>query len=244
MKAGMHALAIVVLWLQASVACATTWTDAQVDDPVARGKCKVREPASFGSYIYEWPDKYDQVFWPFTDAEGIWVCAKSGFAAFIGDMELKPVEKTRIAEYLKANPLRKSAGLGTAEKLERLQAVYALRDLDPVRRSSTVRAMAYQYESIGDQDRANGLRRSALADMKQALQGGALPADLRLQYLFVAANYAREFADAAESDRLLAELETAILAAAGDPKLANYADYLTALLPQARKIAPGGKLAP
>ena len=62
--------------------------------------------------------------------------------------------------------------------------------------------------------------------------------------MFVAANYAREFADTAESDRLLAELETAILAAAADPELKNYADYLKTQLPQARKIAPGGKLAP
>ena len=244
MKAGMRAAAIFALWLQASVVCATTWTDVNVDDPVAGGKCKVREPASFGSYIYEWPDKYDQVFWPSTAADGIWICTQSGFAAFIGDMQLKPEEKTRVAEYLKANPLRESAALGTAEKLERLQAVYALRDLEPAHRSSVTRSMAYQYESIGDQDRANGLRRSALADMKRTLQDGALPGDLRLQYLFVAANYAREFADTAESDRLLAELETAILAAAADPELKNYADYLKTQLPQARKIAPGGKLAP
>lgn len=240
----MHALAIVALWLQAPVAYATTWMDAKVEDPVASGKCEVRQPASFGSYIYDWPDKYDQVFWPFTAADGIWVCEKSGFVALIGDMEIKPEEKTRIAEYLKAHPLRKSEGVGTAEKLERLQAVYALRDLDPAQHNSTMRAIAYQYEAIGDQDRANALRRSVLADMRQTLQDAALPANLRLQYLFVAANYAREFEDAAESDRLLADLEVAIRAAAADPSLADYADYLKAQLPEARKITPGGKLAP
>ncbi len=243
MKIGLHASAIAILWLQASAALATTWMNAEVDDPIAKGKCQVQQPASFGSYIYEWPEKYDQVFWPFTDPNGIWMCSASGFAAFIDDMKLGPEEKTQIAVYLKAHPLR-TPKPGIAEKLERLRAIYALRTLDPDRRLSMDRVLAYQYESAGGQAAADGLRRAALRGMAQRLQDAALPARLKMEYLFVSANYAREFGDGAESDRLLTELDAALAAAANDAETADYAAYLKGLLDASRRISPGGKLAP
>lgn len=239
MKFPWSALLVVAAGLHAAPAHATTWVDAEVDDPVANGKCNVQEPGSYGSYIYEWPEKYDQVFWPFTDPNGIWFCEKSGFIAFIGDMELKPEEKTRIAAYLTSHPAPRAPTV--AQKLDRLEAVYALRDLDAAARLRFARAIAYQFEVLGDQARADRMRRVARDEIKRSLEEATLAADLRLQYLFVAANYAREFGDAAESDRLLADLETALRAA---PAEEGYAQYLKESLDGARKIAPGGKLAP
>lgn len=240
MKFRWSTLLMIAVGLQAASARATTWMDTEVDDPIANGKCSVQEPASYGSYIYEWPEKYDQVFWPFTDPNGIWFCGKSGFVAFIGDMELKPEEKTRIVGYLKSHPAPRAPTV--AQKLDRLEAVYALRDLDPAARLRFARAIAYQFESLGDQQRADRMRRVVRDEIGKNLEDAALAADLRLQYLFVAANYAREFGDTAESDRLLAELETALRAAPAEEN--GYAQYLKDSLDGARKIAPGGKLAP
>ena len=72
----------------------TTWGELEVDDPILEGeKCAVHQPASYGSYIYRWPSKYDQVFWPLTDSHGIWFCQESGFTAFIDDFaDLSPEE--------------------------------------------------------------------------------------------------------------------------------------------------------
>jgi hypothetical protein len=83
---------------------ATTWGETEVDDPILDGeKCSVHEPASWGGYIYRWPSKYDQVFWPLTDIHGIWFCENSGFTAFIGDFdELSDIEVGHIKELLKA----------------------------------------------------------------------------------------------------------------------------------------------
>lgn len=57
---------------------ATTWGETDVDDPIVKdAKCTVGSPGSYGSYIYGWPSKYDQIFWPVTEESGIWFCPES-----------------------------------------------------------------------------------------------------------------------------------------------------------------------
>lgn len=236
------------LWVTAPLFClppayATTWATDKVDDPVSGESCQVNVPASSGSYVYQWPEKYDQVFWPITDPMGIWLCAGSGFAAFIGDIGLEGSEKSAIAAFLRDAP-RLPMDAPLAAKLERLEAVYALRQLSDDTRARIMRALAFQYESDGQQAKANALRAKAHALMDARLGDPGLPPDLRLQYLFVTANYARERGDATEADRRVALLATRLAEAARDEKLKGYAEYLQALVESARAIVPGGALAP
>lgn len=238
----MGALLMAALLL-ALPAQATTWVSDTVKDPVSGKSCTVNTPGSFGGYVYQWPEKYDQVFWPLTDPMGIWVCTVSGFATFIGDVELDEGEKRAIAAFLEDAPrLPEEAPL--AAKLERLEAIYALRQLTPDVRARIQRAIAYQYEADGQQGKADALRAAAGQLIASRLQDPALAPDLRLQYLFVAANYARERGDVAESDRQLEALASLLAAAAKDETLKDYADYLGALVPPSRRIVPGGALAP
>lgn len=52
-------LSVVILASQSVFA--TTWGEAEVADPILTGEtCQVSEPASYGSYIYHWPSKYDR----------------------------------------------------------------------------------------------------------------------------------------------------------------------------------------
>ena len=104
---------------------ATEWTKSKVNDPILKGKkCSVNEPISSGSYIYEWPSKYDQVFWPLTDHNGIWVCEKSGYVSFMRDFkELTDREKLEISKYLKDKKIK---NLALNEILLRLEEIYAL----------------------------------------------------------------------------------------------------------------------
>lgn len=234
---------MVSLLLAAFPAPATTWGEETIKDPISGKNCKVSMPASSGSYVYHWPEKYDQVFWPLTDPMGIWICPVSGFASFIGDIELKPDEKSAIAAFLKgALPLAKAAEPGAV--LERLEAVYALRTLAPDAKSRIVRALAYQYQSNGRQAKADALRAQAGAIMEQRLGDADLDPALRLQYLFVTANYARELGLVAESDRKLEQLASLLAEAAHDEKRQGYAEYLGGLIASSRNIAPGGALAP
>lgn len=232
-----------------AAAGAVTWAEREIRDPVDGKACRVATLASSGSYIHDWPEKYDQVFVPVTAAEGIWFCEGSGFASFIGDDKLGYVEKKRIAAFLDQQRRATPAPPDIAGRLRRAEAIYALRDLTPERRALVHRILAYDFESLADDPlRAQQHRQAALAIMldrlaDDALMEGRLAQGARLEYLFVSANYLREYGDAARADRLLAQLEMRI-AEAGNGESAGYAAYLQTLLPAARKIGPGGSLAP
>jgi hypothetical protein len=223
---------------------AVTWAQREIHDPVSGKTCQVATLTSSGSYIYDWPEKYDQVFVPVTAAEGIWFCDGSGFASFIGDDKLGHVEKKRIAAFLDRHVGSASEQSGIATRLQRAEAIYALRDLTPERRALVHRILAYDFESLADDPlRTRQHRRAALAIMLDRLTDESLTQGTRLEYLFVSANYLRESGDSARADRLLAQLEMQI-AKAGNGEFASYAAYLQSMLPAARTIAPGGRLAP
>jgi len=219
---------------------ATTWFDTAVTDPLApEATCTVHEWGSYGSYVYGWPSKYDQVFWPYTDDKAIWYCGTSGFAAFVHDFELTPVESERIAAFLKEHPAPGDAG--SASRLKWLEAIYALRDKEPDFRLFLLRLFAYRYEELGDIELANSYRARALAAMQAALQG-ELREKTRLEYVYVCANYARKLGDPKRSDEYLEQLRTLI--AKATPKEAEYARYLEKLSAETPRIGPGGKLQP
>jgi len=85
-KVGVR-VAASLLALALSPAWATTWGDSKVLDPVTKTRISVHEPMSSGSYIYQWPEKSDQVFWPYTDPHWLWFNPKSGYVAFGDDFE-------------------------------------------------------------------------------------------------------------------------------------------------------------
>ena len=223
---------------------AVTWTQQEIQDPVNGKPCQVATLASSGSYIYDWPEKYDQVFVPVTAAQGIWFCEGSGFASFMADGQLGYVEKKRITAFLGGQPRSALAQSDIAGRLQRVEAIYALRDLTPERRALVHRILAYDFESLADDPlRARQHRQAALAIMLDRLADESLAQGSRLEYLFVSANYLRESGETARADRLLAQLEMQIANAFGSD-VAGYAAYLESMLPAARTIMPGGRLAP
>jgi hypothetical protein len=241
----MHKFRVMVallLSLLATSAFATTWAPSEVDDPIGKGKkCDVSEPMSSGSYIYSWPEKYDQVFWPLTDENGIWYCKGSGFTAFIGDFEnITGDEKAAISQYLKDH--RKKGKIGIESKLALLEGIYALRRIDEEFKSKLPRIFARWYQNLGQIDKANEYRKKSLADIKEKL-ATELPEALKLEYLYVAANYSRLFGDVAGSDQYLARLKAAA-AELKDKELEGYAGYLLELAGETGHIKPGGILDP
>lgn len=240
----MKCLTILAMLLLASGvpdAHAITWREHTVSDPFADGKtCSVRKPASYGSYIYAAPSKYDQVFWPLTDPNGIWFCEHSGFTAFVGDIkDITPGQKTAIAAWLKQNYRGDRSIQG---QLRLLEGVYALRSGDEEERNRLLRVLARWHQSLGNVETANGYRRQAFDGIKLAL-AGKLEDQRALEYLYLAANYSRLFGDPQASDRYLAALAAAI-AAIKDDQLKGFGEYLTELAKHTPTIQPGGVLDP
>lgn len=235
-----------LLVLSPALAAATTWGPTKVKDPInPRARCEVSEPMSFGSYIYQWPEKFDQVFWPLTETNGIWTCGKSGFVAFIGDFDgLSEAEVTRIRAFLDSDEGRAGDIRERQVQLDRLERLYALRDKDPHFRTVLLRVLAFHHENALDApERAADYRRQALELIRTRLAEDELKPELRLEYLFVSSVYERWFGNTPASDAFAAQLEAA-LSAYGESEGAGYAEYLTELKAEITQIRPGGKLAP
>ena len=230
-----------VLALPAFTPLATTVSEAEVDDPIAPGQtCRVQKPGSYGSYIYYWPSRFDFVFWPLTDTIGIWHCDRSGFTALIDDFDgLSDAELTAIRAHLATNYN------GTSDpvmRLKLLEEIYQLRKKDAAFNNRLLRVLARQYQDIGLLERANDFRLQAFEQLIAFLETDL--ADLpRLEYLYLAANYARQFSDIAASDRYLEQLNSAI-ESISDAELSNHLEYLSALATQTQLIQPGGRLDP
>lgn len=236
-------LVVMLLVSAAFPAAATTWGETTVVDPISGKPCKVATPASMGSYVYEWPEKYDQVFFPVTAADGIWAC-RSGFASVIGDIDLSGVEKQRITAFLAKLDAGERQPASIADRLQRADTLYALRDLQPERRALIHRILAYDFERMGgDSDRSTFHRKAALEIMLGRLADETLSLATRMEYVFVSANYLCEFGDPARAERLYSQLEWLVTQSAGS-QTESYAQYLQSLLVSARTIAPGGRLAP
>lgn len=237
----MTRLSALIIALCLSSPCfATTWAPERVEDPVMnRATCEVQSPMSSGSYIYRWPSKYDHVFWPIGDEAGIWFCEDSGFTALMGDFDgVTDAERSAIRAYL-AEHYTGSADLGT--KLALMEGIYALRDKDAAFRNMLLRALARWHQDLGDFDKANDYRRQALAQIRTLLEG-ELPAETRLEYLYVSCNY-EVFLEGADAQACVARLRAA-LDTTTDEALSGYVDYLRELVEDTPRIRPGDRLDP
>lgn len=238
-------MALVLMGLCSWRASATTWAEpTPLADPVRDGAtCLVSEPASSGSYIYQWPSKYDQVFWPLTTPQGVWFCRESGFTAFMGDFDMTPGEKAAVAAHLARIYKPESGDPDLPRLLELLRQSYSQRTKDQTFQITLLRVLAYYNDAeLHDHDASARLRGEALAMMEEALQT-SLDEALRLEYLFVTAAYHRERGEVEKSDAAVEALSTA-LSSSRNQKLKGFVEYLTALKGDIAKIVPGGPLAP
>lgn len=233
--------ACIVLMALTFSARAITWVDVEVDDPILEGaRCKVHEPASWGSYIYNWPSKYDQVFWPLTEQYGIWFCEKSGFTAFIGGFsDLDSTEITKIRAYLAQNPPKDDS---IETKLALLKAIYSFRNVDKNFNNRLLRVLARWQQDLGNINTANEYRREALAEIELAL-ATELDEYQNIEYLYLAASYSKLLGNQTNSDTYLSKL---ILALDNITREENkdYADYIRKLYPDIKNIKAGGALDP
>lgn len=223
------------------LAHAIVWAETEIDDPILAGaKCTVHEPGRYDSNIYQLPSKYDMVFWPFTDSKGIWFCKKSGFTAFIGDFStLHASEVESIKSYLSQNPPKDDS---IQSRLILLENIYALRYKDREFENRLLRVLARWHQNLGDIDKANQYRRKALAGITRALEG-RMEESQRLEYLYLAANYTRQFGHKERSNQYLLALKQT-LKKADQEHLAKLARYISALYPDSIHIKKGGVLDP
>jgi hypothetical protein len=197
----MKTILLVVLLASTFVitpAGATTWTDSKVKDPVSGKSVKVHVPMSSGSYIYSWPGKEDQVFWPATDENWLWFNPKTGYAAFGDDFEeLAGAELMRVRTWLAAHYDKAHPPKSRLEKLAWMEKVYAQRDMDEEFWCFYYRFMAFEHAET-DPARSLEYVRKALPMLEKELLGTQEDFE-RLVTLYLVGEYHRRLGDTVRS---------------------------------------------
>lgn len=190
MRSVLTALALTLM--ASGPALPTTWFPHKVSDPFSDGECDVFMWGSYGSYIYEWPEKRDAVFWPWTAGHWLWACGQSGFV-WVGwgdDFELSDAERARIAAFLEtAPPLvedaetpwrgEESVTYYTFEsRFERFRELSELRDL-PVRERRMILAVQAHYldRHFGDQQTALATREATIPLLEELTEMSESPVE-------------------------------------------------------------------
>ncbi|MGB2741326.1 MAG: hypothetical protein WBC60_12330 [Cognaticolwellia sp.] len=237
----MKYIFISILFIAFSVS-ATKWMESSIGDPIKLDSvCSVNQILSSGSYVFDWPSKYDQIFFPYTSSASIWFCKDSGYISFMGDFDnITAEEKINITNYLGSHPQKNIRTL--LSKLKLLEKTYTLRELPPEISNKNKRILAYLYEKLEKFEYANDLRKSALVEIYVLLKTD-LTQYKRLEYLYIAANYERQLGNVVNSDIRLKILKKEIDNIQAE-ELKGFGNYLSKLSSDTLRIEAGGKLEP
>ena len=149
---------------------------------------------SSGSYIYSWPGKEDQVFWPMTDESWPWFNPKSGYGAFGNDFEkLEGAAPDRVKAWLAANYDRRRPPVTRLEKLAWLEQVYGQRGMDEDFWCFFDRLMAFEH-SQDDPAKSLEYVKKAMPTIERLLANPPSD-DARITFLYLLGEYHREARD-------------------------------------------------
>lgn len=142
---------ILTLGLTSTSLKGTTWFPVKHKCPICKAKHTYQEIGSYGSYIYNWPSKYQYVYWPLTDNPSIYCCLNCCFSSYLWDFDSIPANKTAtIKQALSKIKLSKKyddyLNIPITERLEIAEQVYRLRDKDNEFWCKFYRVMAYHYD--------------------------------------------------------------------------------------------------
>ena len=147
---------------------ATTWAKTDVKCPVCNEVNIFSTVASFGSYIYDWPEKYQYIFWPLTDSQVMYSCTKCHFTTYMWDF--KNIDKNKIKD-IKAlltdhkfsiSTITKYDDIPVTERLLLAEKIYKLLNKNDDFWCRFYRVMGYHFEIAGKHQEADEFRKKAL----------------------------------------------------------------------------------
>jgi hypothetical protein len=157
------------------VVFATTWMDKDIKCPVCGKNKTFQAIASYGSYIYNWPEKLQFVFWPTTTSPCLYSCPKCKYTAFMWDFNKVGSDTLALIKRELPNLKLTLSGYDSPmiEKLEAAEKIYRLYRVDFDFWCRFYRIMGYHYELMSENEKARAARLKALslADSMLALPG-------------------------------------------------------------------------
>jgi uncharacterized protein (DUF2225 family) len=217
-------------------ALAITTVRVKVRCPVCGTENDFFEYASWGSYIYQYPSKFQLVFWPHTWSASVYSCKKCHLSLFMWDFKDFPKDKIESAKkLLEGVPLRGDyqnyTDIPVSEKLLVAEKVYQLMNRDDDFWSHFYRVLGYHFAEEKKPEQAKQARLHAL-EITQRMLADSASAGRRKELLFLAASMHHFTGDDTTARQ---ELKTAAALTYRDPqgdeeRSKNYDAYLSALI--------------
>jgi len=150
MKKNIFVTILIILFF-VSISNATTWFPSTHICPVCSKANKYQDIGSYGSYIYNWPSKYQYIYWPLTDEPSIYCCVDCGFSCYMWDFDDLPEENIEsIKSMLETVKFDKKyddyLDVPIMTRLEIAENVYSLLDKDDSFWCDFYRICAYHSE--------------------------------------------------------------------------------------------------
>lgn len=166
---------LVMLVASSGFAFATTWFSEEITCPLCGTKNTLCSIGSYGTYIYQWPSRYQLIFWPKTDAFVLWSCEKCNLTAYMWDFENIPDDKkAELKAALKDVKLpgkyKSYSEIPMTNRLEVAEEVYQVLGRDDYFWCEFYRVKAYHLETAGRSDEAKNARLKALAIAEEMLR--------------------------------------------------------------------------
>ena len=196
---------VITLLLFGGIVFATTWAPSKKTDPITGKKVPAKEIASYGSYIYSWPSKWDLVFWPLTDENWICLNPKNGYAAFNNDFEkLSDAEKKSVAHWLKENYKPGKTPISHREKLAWLEKVYEQRKMNDDFWCRFYRLMAYIHRN--DEKISIAYVKKAIPMLETRMKSAPEGVD-KLEVLYLLGEYHRRLGNTKKAQEYFAQIK-------------------------------------
>jgi len=151
----------------ASQARATTWGDKDIVCPICETTNKFKVVMSYGTYIYQWPSKYQYIFWPLTDSPVLYSCKKCHLTAFMWDYEQiskerLPAVQAALRGVTLSGSEREYTKIPMSQRLQIAEKVYSVLERDDSFWCQFYRVLGYHLEEEKQQSAADEARTKAL----------------------------------------------------------------------------------
>jgi hypothetical protein len=175
-------------------------------DPISGEKVPAYKCVSYSSLIFDSPSKYDMVYWPFTDERWVVINPSNGYGAFYDEFEkLSDSDKKPISIWLKKHFKICNKPISYKEKLDWIGKIYSLRKMDNHFWSKYYCLLAFVYrDSLKD---SSYYVAKAIPFLVQEYKRIS-PGKMRLQILFLLAEYHRRLGDSLKAEEFQEKLRS------------------------------------
>ena len=158
---------VFVLFLTTS-ASAITWYPKEFVCPIDQEKNTFMVVGSYGSYIYNYPSKYQWLFFPNTSSNNFYMCKKCHLTTYMWDFDKFPKDKIEeVGKMLAKNKIDQKfkdyRKVPVTTRLEMMERVYREIGQDDVFWEQFHRIRGYHYGKDGESEKAFADRKKSLS---------------------------------------------------------------------------------